>query len=93
MGTTVAVTLLSNFCGIYNPTPAFNLGKRQDHARSFMHHGPYPLISSEASPGLRFRKAILRALDSLEPSISPLAPFLASDALFIFNSGEPFAAK
>ena len=60
---------------------------------AFMHHGPYPLISSDASPGLRFLKAILRALDSLQPSSSPLAPFLASNALFIFNSGEPVAAN
>ncbi|KAF7513383.1 hypothetical protein GJ744_009804 [Endocarpon pusillum] len=60
---------------------------------AFIFMGPYPLISSDASPGLRFLKAILQALDSLEPSISPLAPFLAPDALFIFNSGEPVAAN
>jgi hypothetical protein len=61
-------------------------------AKVFTHHGHCENIPTDASPGLRFIKAFLPALDSLEPSLNPIGPFLASKAHFVINGGSPTPA-
>jgi hypothetical protein len=58
-------------------------------AKVFVHDGPCDSISDDATPGLLFLKIMIPALDSLEPSVSTLSQFLASNAHFIFNGGPP----
>jgi hypothetical protein len=62
-------------------------------ARASTHKGPYQTIPDNSSPGLGFLKAFLPALDSLEPEINPLIPFLAPEAHFIINGGAPTLAE
>ncbi|CAM6106175.1 unnamed protein product [Calypogeia fissa] len=60
--------------------------------RVFTHSGPYQEISSDSSPGLRFLKELLPALDSLEPTTNPISKYLTVSAHFITNGGNPVSA-
>jgi len=62
-------------------------------AKAYSHAGPYQTISSTASPGLRFLKAFLPAVDALTPAADPLAQYLTPNAVFIINGGEPTPAE
>ena len=63
--------------------------------KTFVHHGPYDAVPSDASQGLLFLKAFLPALDSLGPfSGTPeLAKFVAQDATFTVGNGQPSKAS
>jgi len=62
-------------------------------AKAHIHTGPHHTIPSTASPGLRFLKTFLPAMDSLNPGADPLGQYLAPDAAFIINGGEPTSAE
>jgi hypothetical protein len=51
-----------------------------------IHNGPYTAITENASPGLQFLTQFLPALDSLDPSCHPVAPFLTPNASIIVGS-------
>lgn len=56
------------------------------------HTGPFQDITSDSSPGLRFLKEFLPALDSLDPAANPVSKYLTPSAHFIMNGGEPAPA-
>jgi hypothetical protein len=62
-------------------------------AKAYTHTGPYQTIPSTASPGLRFLRAFLPAVDSLNPAANPLGRYLTPNAVFIINGGEPTPAE
>jgi hypothetical protein len=62
-------------------------------AKAHIHTGPHHAIPSTASPGLRFLKAFLPAVDSLNPGADPLGQYLTPNAVFIINGGEPMPAE
>jgi hypothetical protein len=62
-------------------------------AQVSVHRGPYTSIPSDTSPGLRFLKGILQALDSLEPPATPIGAFLSPSAQFIINGGKPIPSS
>jgi hypothetical protein len=61
-------------------------------AKTFIHNGPHQAITSDSSPGLRFLKELIPALDSLDPEKNPMSRYLTPTAHFITNGADPAPA-
>ncbi|CDM34259.1 hypothetical protein DTO013E5_2347 [Penicillium roqueforti] len=58
-----------------------------------IYHGPYESIPDNASPGLKFLKRFLPALDSLTPGENVISPFFTSSAPILIASDPPTTAS
>ncbi|KAF3017287.1 hypothetical protein E8E15_004640 [Penicillium rubens] len=58
-----------------------------------IHHGPYESIPATASPGLKFLRRFLPALDSLTPAETPISPFFTPSAPILIGSDPPTSAS
>ncbi|CAG7962692.1 unnamed protein product [Penicillium nalgiovense] len=58
-----------------------------------IHHGPYESIPTTASPGLKFLRRFLPALDSLTPAETPISPFFTPSAPILIGSDPSTAAS
>ncbi|KAJ5130000.1 uncharacterized protein N7515_006039 [Penicillium bovifimosum] len=58
-----------------------------------VHHGPYESIPEAASPGLKFLRRFLPALDSLNPDVDRITPFFTPGAPILIGSSPPTAAS
>ncbi|KAJ5550272.1 hypothetical protein N7535_001788 [Penicillium sp. DV-2018c] len=58
-----------------------------------VHHGPYDSIPDDASPGLKFLRRFLPALDSLDPNADRITPFFTPYAPILIGSSPPTTAS
>jgi hypothetical protein len=58
-----------------------------------IHHGPYSSVPETASPGLKFLKCFLSAMDSANPSEHQIGPFFTPNAPVLIGNNPPTLAS